>query len=377
MANKNTINTIQKLLKDEIDVEINGLRSFDIRVNNELFWDMVIKTGSLGFGEAYMKGYWDCDDLEELFFRILSSKLMDRFGKIVNISNIIDLIRIKLKNYDSFEVGKVHYDIGNDLYELMLGSTLAYSCGYFKDTDKLDTAQNQKFDLICQKLDLKKGETLLDIGCGWGTLMKYAVKNYGVTAVGLTVSVEQKNKIEEEKNPNLTVILADYQKVDLSKLVKKKFDKIVSVGMFEHVNRSNYNNFMSFVDENLQDGGLFLLHTIGDNKSTDTIEPWIEKYIFPNSKLPSMEEIIRSSQGKFVLEDIHNFGMYYHYTLKCWYNNFKKHWNKLKNKYNKNEFYRMWTYYLNSCSGSFKARHIQLWQIVYSKKRNILYNSVR
>jgi cyclopropane-fatty-acyl-phospholipid synthase len=322
--------------------------------------------------------------LEELIYRLLKNKINQKVTKVLNFTNVVDAIKLKLKRnkYDAFEVGTQHYDIGNDLYKIMLGETLAYSCGYFKDTDNLDEAQYAKFELICKKLQLQKGETLLDIGCGWGGLMKYAAKNYGVKVVGLTVSKEQKKHIEESKDGlDITVHLEDYKQMTPSSFENvgiKKFDKIVSVGMFEHVNRENYDFFLRFVDLYLIDGGLFLLHTIGDNQTNNDIEPWIAKYIFPNSKLPSVLEVIKASEDKFILEDFHNFGFYYHLTLQKWWQNFNAAWeSELKAKYDKNNFYRMWKYYLVSCSAGFKARHIQLWQIVYTKNPNSGYDSLR
>jgi cyclopropane-fatty-acyl-phospholipid synthase len=381
MANKSTVESITKLLRDEAGIEINGDKPTDIRVLNDEFWDMIIKNGSLGFGEAYMYGYWDCDDIEGLFYQIFNKKIDQKFSKIININNLIDILRIKLssKKYDAFEVGVQHYDIGNDLYELMLGKTLAYSCGYFKNTEDLDIAQYQKFDLICRKLKLQKGETLLDIGCGWGGLMQHAVKHYGVKAVGLTVSKEQKIRIENwSEVKDISVYLEEYKEFDPKKYGFDKFDKIVSVGMFEHVNRENYDLFMSFCNEHLKDGGLFLLHTIGDQFTSDNIEPWIMKYIFPNSKLPSPLEVVKSSEKLFVLEDWQNFGLYYHKTLQKWWQNFEKNWeNNLKDKYDKGTFYRMWKFYLKSTSAAFKSKHIHLWQIVYSKNLDGLYESVR
>lgn len=381
MNSNKIIVDITKLLKDEAGIEINGANPWDIIVKNDLFWELIIKSGPLGFGDAFVFGYWETDDLETLIYKIFTNEIHLKLGKIVNLGNIIDALKIKLRKskYDAFEVGVSHYDIGNDLYEEMLGETLAYSCGYFLNTDNLDKAQYEKFDLICKKLDLKKGETLLDIGCGWGKLMEFAAKNYGVKVVGLTVSKEQKKFIDENKaDLPITVYLEDYKKMDIQKLGLGGFDKIVSVGMFEHVNRQNYDYFLGFADKLLKDNGLFLLHTIGDNQTNDNMEPWIAKYIFPNSKLPSVLEIIKNSEDKFILEDFHNFGVYYHYTLKKWWENFNNAWEtKLKHKYDKNNFYRMWKYYILSCSAAFKSRHIQLWQIIFSKKPNGIYISKR
>ena len=259
-------------------------------------------------------------------------------------------------------VGKRHYDIGNDLYQAMLGKTMAYSCGYWKDADNLDEAQIAKFDLICRKIGLKKGDRILDIGCGWGGFLKFAAENYGAGGVGITISNEQVTLAKELcKNLPIEIHLQDYRNF------QGKFDHIISIGMFEHVGVKNYRVFMSKAQELLKDDGLFLLHTIGLNQSSIPTDPWLEKYIFPNGILPSIDQISKSVEGLFTMEDWHNFGADYDKTLMAWFDNFNKNWPQLKEKYSE-RFYRMWKYYLLSCAGIFRSRNIQLWQTVFSKK---------
>jgi len=244
----------------------------------------------------------------------------------------------------------------------MLDKGLNYSCAYWKNAETLDAAQEAKLDLICQKIGLRSGMKVLDIGCGWGGFAKYAAEKYGARVHGITVSRKQ---VEFGNDCcqclDVKIELKDYRKV------REKFDRIVSVGMFEHVGCKNYRIFMKVAHRCLKPDGLFLLHTIGGNTSTGSTDPWIDKYIFPNSVLPSSKQITSAIEGLFVLEDWHNFGQYYDKTLMAWYNNFTKNWAKIKDAYDE-RFYRMWTYYLLSCAGSFRSRRNHLWQIVFSKR---------
>ncbi|MDH7528362.1 MAG: cyclopropane fatty acyl phospholipid synthase, partial [Ignavibacteria bacterium] len=254
----------------------------------------------------------------------------------------------------------------------MLDKRMNYSCAYWKDATNLDEAQENKLELICKKLYLKPGMRVLDIGCGWGAFAKYAAEKYGVEVVGITVSKEQL-KLAKELCDGLPVEirLQDYREVN------EKFDRIVSIGMFEHVGYKNYREYFKIAAKNLKDDGIFLLHTIGSNISTKSTDAWTHKYIFPNGMLPSLAQISKTVENLFVIEDVHNFGADYDKTLMAWYNNFKNNWHKLKDKYGE-RFYRMWEYFLLSCAGAFRARKNQLWQIVLSKK-GILggYSSIR
>ncbi len=255
-------------------------------------------------------------------------------------------------------VGKEHYDLGNDLFSLMLDPYMQYSCGYWKEATNLLEAQQNKLALICQKLQLQKGMTLLDIGCGWGGLAAYAAEHYGVKVTGVTISAEQQ-KLAQSRCAGLDVeiILEDYRDLKL------KFDRIVSVGMFEHVGPKNYKTYFDVVNKNLREDGIFLLHTIGSNQSDLNVDAWIDKYIFPNGCLPSISQLSAASEAHFVVEDLHNFGPDYDRTLMAWNERFQAAWPHLENNYSP-RFKRMFTYYLKVCAGAFRARNIQLWQVV-------------
>lgn len=363
-------------LLEPCDVRFNGSRPWDIRVQDESIYQRILAGGSLGFGEAYVDGVWDCPRLDELFARLMRVDVDEKVAGWFKLRLSLELLRRYLFNLQSsrraFQVGEHHYDIGNDIFEAMLDSSMSYSCGYWEHADNLEQAQRHKLDLICRKLQLKSGERLLEIGCGWGGLMRHAAKHFDVEVVGVTVSKEQQ-KLAQQRCEGLpvTVELTDYREVT------GRFDKAVSVGMFEHVGEKNYRTYFDAVDRLLKDDGLFLLHTIGNHKTNKTLDPWIEKYIFPNGKLPSAREMVQGLEGRFLIEDWHNFGADYERTLMAWWENFERAWPGLEHRYD-NRFYRMWKYYLHSCAGFFRSRQGQLWQLVLSKRcRAGIYRSVR
>lgn len=353
--------TAQKIL-GVAKIKIGGKNPWDIKINNDKIYQKVLAQGSLGLGESYMDGWWDCKKLDEFFNKIIRAGLEN---KINERGFLRKLLQIKLTNVQNkkraYEVGKKHYDIGNDLYKLMLDKRMVYSCGYWKNAKTLDEAQEAKLDLICKKMGLKPRMKILDIGCGWGSFLKFAAKKYKVKGVGITISKEQKKLAEEIcKGLPVEIRLQDYRDVN------EKFDRIISIGMFEHVGPKNYRTYMKVVNRCLKDDGMFLLHTIGVNTPKKVGDRWFNKYIFPNSALPSPGQIINSSEGLLVLEDWHNFGEDYDKTLIEWHRNFNKNWNKIKKNYDE-RFRRMWNYYLLASAGGFRVKRNRLWQIVYSK----------
>lgn len=354
---------IESLLKCT-GITINGKNDFDIQIHNEDVYARVLQQGALGLGESYMDGWWDCRDLDQFFERVLNSnlhlKIEDKWGVLIGLAK--SFILNSGKKSKAFKIGEVHYDIGNDLYEAMLDKRLVYTCGYWSESKNLNEAQEAKLDLVCKKIGLKKGQTVLDIGSGWGSFIKFAAEKYGARATGVTVSKEQK-KLADELCKGLTAEteLLDYRDIN------EKYDHVVSLGMFEHVGYKNYRKFMKIAHNSLSDDGLFLLHTIGGNTSTTGVDPWMDKYIFPGGMIPSIKQISKSIEKLFVMEDWHNLSTDYDKTLMEWHRNFEKNWDKIKPNYDE-RFYRMWRYYLLLCAASFRVRDNQLWQIVLSKK---------
>ncbi|MEH0013953.1 cyclopropane fatty acyl phospholipid synthase [Citrobacter portucalensis] len=352
-----------KELLSQADIRINDSRAWDIQLHHTGFFKRVLQQGSLGLGESYMEGWWDCERLDILFCKILKAKLDQQMPG--NLKDILRIASARLFNLQSrsraWIVGKEHYDIGNDLFALMLDPHMQYSCGYWKDATTLDDAQNAKLKMICEKLQLKPGMRLLDIGCGWGGLAEYAALHYGVAVEGVTISKEQQKMAQQRcEGLDVNILLQDYRDLD------KHYDRIVSVGMFEHVGPKNYDTYFSIADRCLKPDGLFLLHTIGSNKKGMSVDPWINKYIFPNGCLPSISHIAEASESRFVMEDWHNFGSDYDKTLMAWHERFNQAWPELSSRYSAT-FRRMFNYYLCACAGAFRARDIELWQVLFSR----------
>jgi cyclopropane-fatty-acyl-phospholipid synthase len=358
-----------KRVKDEIQgllaqagIKINGPDPWDVQIHNTNFYQRFISKGSLGLGESYMDGWWDAEQLDQFFCRILNKNLDNQikitFDRILMYSRSM-IFNMQSRNR-SKKVIREHYDLDNDLYMSFLDPYNQYTCGYFKDTESLNEAQENKLNLICKKLQIKPDDKVLDIGCGWGGFAKFAAERYGCQVTGITISDRQLEYAEEYcKGLPVQIVKKDYR--DLN----QAFDKILICGMIEHVGYKNYKAIMKVVQKCLSRSGLFLLHTIGRNTSTKSSDPWISKYIFPNSMLPSIKQISKAAEGHFMIEDLHNFGIYYVQTLQAWMENFDRNWDKIKSRYDE-RFYRMWKYYLLSCAGAFEARSIQLWQFVLS-----------
>ena len=344
-------------------VVVNGPDTWDIQVHNDQFYGRILKQLHLGLGESYVDDWWDVPQLDEFFNKVLRAHLDD---DLKNWTMAMHYLKAAVFNHQtkskSPEVAEKHYNIGNQLYAYMLGRTMAYTCGYWKEAKNLDEAQDAKFDLVCRKIGLKKGMTVLDLGCGFGSFLKYAAEHYGISGVGVNLSTEQVKFAREScKGLPLEFQLSDYRDA------RGTFDRVVSIGLTEHIGYKNYKTFLQLAHDRLNDDGLFLLHTIGSDKSTTIADPWTDKYIFPNGNLPSISQLGAAMERLWVMEDWHNFGADYDKTLMAWYHNFIAHWPELKKDYDE-RFYRMWCYYLLSCAGSFRARNIQLWQIVMSKK---------
>ncbi|MCK9421700.1 MAG: cyclopropane fatty acyl phospholipid synthase [Bacteroidales bacterium] len=371
---KNTYKKTAEEILTHADVKINGNRPWDIQVYNDKFYERAVAEGELGMGESYMDGWWDAEQIDEMICRILRAHYEKRIPR--KLSVLTGIFLAKIFNMQSKRratiIAEKHYDLGNDLFQHMLDERMNYSCAYWKGAESLKEAQEKKLDLICNKLYLQPGMRILDIGCGWGAFGKYAAEKYKAEVVGITVSKQQVD-LGRKLCEGLPVEfrLMDYRNIH------EKFDRIVSVGMIEHVGNKNYRTFFKVANKCLHDNGLFLLQTIGSIQSLTKINPWTDKYIFPNGLLPSVAQLGKAVENLFIIEDWHNFGADYDKTLMVWYHNFEKNWERIKHKY-PGRFYKMWKYYLLSSAGSFRARSIQLWQVVLSKTGVLEgYQSVR
>ncbi len=373
-------NDLVELLRSA-DIRVDGDRPWDIQVHNEGFYTRVVRELTVGLGESYMDGWWDCENLDQFFYHILSSHLDEKvkrnpsiifshvLGRLVNIQSKVRLKKGIAETYDK----------GIDLYMSFLDPYNQYTCGYFKDTDDLAKAQELKLDLICRKLSISRQDHVLDIGCGWGGFAKFASGRIGCKVTGISISRQQLEYARKFcSGHDVELLEMDYRDL-MQEQFRSKFDKIVVVGMIEHIGYKNYRRLMKAISHCLKPEGLFLLHTIGSNVSTTSTETnlWLTKYIFPHGMTPSMKQISAASENIFIIEDVQNFGKYYDPTLMAWADNFEKNWESIKSLYDE-RFRRMWRYYLLSCAGAMRARHDQLWQVVFTKKgAEKMYHSVR
>jgi len=354
--------SVAKIL-EEADITIGGDKPWDVHIKNDRAYLRVLSSGTLGLGESYMAGDWDCDRLDIAVDKIYKAHLETYIKK--NPRFIAQVISAKIRNYGTKnQIPEIaaHYDLGNDLYEAMLDKRMAYTCAYWKGAKNLDEAQENKFDLICRKLELKPGMTVLDIGGGWGSFIKYAAEKYGISGVMVSIAKEQVAWAQEAcKGLPVECRVQDYRDVTGT------FDRVVSIGLFEHIGPKNYKTYMQVVRRCLKEDGLTLLHTISARRTDPTMDPWIHKYVFPNGILSSLKQIAEVAEDYFVVEDMQNIGANYDLTLMAWYENFEKNWKgDLEKKYGGETFYRMWRMYLLTCAGGFRARENELYQLVMS-----------
>jgi cyclopropane-fatty-acyl-phospholipid synthase len=362
------------------DVRFDGLRPWDLRVHDPNLFADLLRRGSLALGEGYVAGRWDCHQLDELISRLLQARanrpLSRRAWAAMAWERLLDRVSNPQSLMRSFRVGRQHYDIDHRVYRATLDPRLVYSCGYWHGVDSLEEAQLQKLERICRKLQLQPGQRLLDVGCGWGALAAHAAEHHGVQVTGITVSAAQYLWIRERYGHlPIQVELCDYR--SLPGLLTQRYERIASVGMFEHVGPRNHAAFFRCMAELMDADGLLLLHTIGHGARVGGTDPWIDAYVFPGGRLPSAPELCVSSVPHLRLEDWENFGGDYVRTLLAWWQNFAGNWPHLESELG-DSFYRFWRYYLLSCAGYFRSGQGQLWQLVMSRPDSPpVYRSVR
>lgn len=353
--------TVRDLL-ESADIRIGGTRPQDIQVHSPAFYTRVLRDGRLGVGESYMDGEWDAVALDCFIARLLEARINERVADWRTILYVAAARASNLQNMTRvFRSVERHYDIGNDLYRAMLGDTLSYTCGYWPGARTLDEAQRGKLDLVCRKLALAPGMKVLELGCGWGSFAKFAAENYGVEVTGYTVSKEQIALGNELcKGLPVDLRLQDYR------AATGQYDRVLSIGMMEHVGHKNHRAYFETVDRCLAPNGVAFVHTIGSNVSETLIDSFFHKYLFPNALIPSLAQIARAMEPTFAPEDMHNIGPDYDPTLMAWHANFEAAWPSLRARYDE-RFHRLWRFYLLSSAGSFRARFTQLYQIVMTR----------
>lgn len=365
--NKLTKINAEKIVREHFeaaDIGLDGKRPTDIKVHNHGFYGRLLRDSSLGLGESYMDGWWDCEELDGMVAKATLGALKNKMpGDWRNRAENARAFVLNLQNRARApEVAHVHYDLGNDLYEAMLDPRMLYTCGYWPKASNLDEAQEHKIDLICRKLGLKEGMTMLDLGCGWGGLAAWAAEKYGVRALGISISKEQVAWAKNHwRNLPVEFHLGDYR--DATGV----YDRVVSVGMMEHVGHRNHRTFMEVVHRCMKDDGVALVHTIGSNISRYRTYGFVDRYIFPNVCAPSVSQVTKAMEGLLMLEDVHNIGPDYDPTLVAWWNNFDAAWPELKSHKLDERFYRMWKFYLLGAAGLSRARDGHLWHFVMTK----------
>ena len=360
-------------LLDQAGVPVNGTEPWSLHVHDERLWNRVTAQHQLGFGEAYMDGWWDCEQLDEALTRLVTVDAVSaiRPTPMIVAHTLKSMVSNRQTKARAVKNAQHHYDIGNDLYSRMLDKEMIYSCGYWESASSLDDAQIAKLELICQKLQLKPGMRVLDIGSGWGGFLRYAVKNYGVVGFGISLATQQ-IKLARERSQGLDI---EFLQMDYRDVVGK-FDRIVSIGMMEHVGPKNLKQFFAKCDELLADDGIMLHHTISSLYSENHIDPFFDRYIFPGGILPSLANIAKTVEKKWVIEDVHNFGPDYDLTLMAWHQNINAKWDEIP-QYDE-RFRRMWNYYLLASSAGFRARSLQLSQVVFRRPGRLpKYRSIR
>jgi cyclopropane-fatty-acyl-phospholipid synthase len=345
------------------DIIVGGSRPWDLHVHDERIWSRVLRDGTLGAGEAYEEGWWDAPELDQFIDRVLRVRLRESLRE--NWMLVAHAIRARIVNLQSitrsFDNGQRHYDIGNDLYEAMLCRRMVYTCAYWPNANTLEEAQDAKLDLVCRKIGLRPGMRVLDLGCGWGGFAAFAAEHYQVSVTGFTVSREQVKWADDHyAHLPVDIRLDDYRNAT------GVYDAVVSIGLMEHVGWKNYRSYMELVDRLLAPGGVAFIHTIIGNDARTHIDPWFDKYIFPNSVLPTHARLAAAMEGLFICEDLHNIGEEYDRTLMEWFHRFDAAWPRLRAAYG-DAFYRRWKYYLLTCAGAFRSRSQQLFQIVMTR----------
>jgi len=356
-------------------IEIGGTRPWDLQVHDPRFYSRLLSGGDLAAGESFMDGWWDAENLDELCARVHRADLAAVVGGWeVFWLGLKGWLFNRQRRSRAADVAHRHYDRGNDLYQAMLDRHMQYTCAYWKDASTLDEAQENKLHLICRKLQLRPGMTVLDLGGGFGGLPRFMASEYGCRVVMYNLSAAQVAYGREWcKGLPVRIEHIDYREAARE---TGPFDRVVSIGLCEHIGQKNYRFFLELAHQLLKPAGLFLLHTIGGNASYTCTDAWIDKYIFPNGMTPSVAQLGKAMEGLWVLEDWHNFGPDYDLTLMAWWRNFDRSWNLLQAAYG-DRFYRMWKYYLLGCAGGFRTRKLQLWQLVLSKGDISQYTAVR
>lgn len=353
-------------------IAFDGHAPWDPQIHDARAFRRMALDHSIGAGESYMDGWWDCPALDQFFFRLFRTRVGDDPRPVLNVLSQLAPRVLNLQSAARSErVNREHYDLGVDLYEAMLDARMVYTCGYWEGASSLEEAQTNKLELVCRKLGLRPGMRVLDIGCGFGSFLKYAAEHHGIEGVGYTLSRSQHDYAQRScQQLPVEVRFGDYRTIE------GRFDRIASIGMFEAVGQKNIRTFMEVMHRVLDPDGAALLHTIGKDVPRAASSHWVDKYIFPNGYIPELGEMVEGLEGLFRIEDLHNFGPDYDRTLMAWHDRFQAAWPRLEPRYGR-RFRRMWEFYLLLFAGGFRAREWELWQLLLTPMSRIEQPSKR
>lgn len=366
LSNHDGAERLVKELFASAGIGIDGAAPGDIQIKNPAFYGRLVRDASIGLGESYMDGWWECERLDVFIEKALRADIKKKITgswrlKLLTLQALVTNMQSRSR---ASIVAEKHYDIGNDLYEVMLDERMVYTCGYWKNAKTLEQAQEAKLDLVCKKAGLRPGMKVLDLGCGWGGFAIYAAEKYGCEVLGVTIAKEQQRLGQRralDKKLPVEIRLLDYRNVEGT------YDAVVSIGMLEHVGWKNHRTLMEVVHRSLADQGIAVLHTIGSNESQRHGIPFFEKYLFPNAASPSIAQLGKAMEGLLIVEDWHNFGPDYEPTLLAWWERFERGYGELDHAKYDERFYRMWRFYLLAAAGAVRARESQLWHLVLTK----------
>ncbi|MDP3542896.1 MAG: cyclopropane fatty acyl phospholipid synthase [Elusimicrobiota bacterium] len=355
MTDKSAEEDVRALLA-RAGVAVGGGRPWDIRVRDPGFYKRVLSGGSLAAGEAYVDGWWESDRLDEFFHRVFKAGLYERVA-----FDPWARLRIQARRIFDAPSAGLRAGLGNDLFRAMLGERMSSSCAYWKDARDLDEAQDAKMELVCRKLELKPGLSVLDLGCGWGAFARYAAERHGVSVVGVDIAEEQVT-FGRERCRGLAVAL----RVQDHREVRGRYDRVVSIGLMEHVAPRNWRSSMAAAARCLKADGIALVHAVARNVTDGRLDPWLDRNVFPGGAAPSLSSLAGAMEGSFVAEDVHNIGPHYDPTLLAWHENLSRRWPELRGKYG-DRLYRALKFCLLASAGGFRARRSQLFQIVMTR----------
>ncbi|MCM2304160.1 MAG: cyclopropane fatty acyl phospholipid synthase [Elusimicrobia bacterium] len=352
-----------RALLSRAGIAVGGGRPWDIRVADPEFYRRALTGGGPALGESYADGWWEADRLDEVFHRLFRAGLHERLapGPWPGLRALAGRFRDFRASLRSHGSAGARSGPGGDVFQAMLGARMSFTCAYWKGARNLDEAVEGGMELVCRKLELKRGMSVLDLGCGWGAFARYAAERHGVSVTGVDIDAERV-KLGRELCKGLPVAL----RVQDHKEVRGRFDRVVSIGLMENVALGDYRASMAAAAQCLKADGIALIHAVGRNDGALRVDPWLDRSLFPDGAAPTLARLAGAMEGHFVAEDVHNLGPHYDPTLLAWHDNLARRWPELRGRYG-DRAYRTLKVSLLCAAGGFRARRSQLFQIVMTR----------